>query len=180
MSLQKHELQSCFHVVPGVQFCSAGKVLFALKFSAAPKQNIKVQTGIPVSTKAYWKICAKMRSGNSIKPVQKQLLHPSFHRSPAAQLVLGDWTARFSCPFVGHARRVQNHPMPFAAHLHRLQSFKMLKRALEIIGNSIMTMWIANLHFDIIRSANMIVGFDVFKTSFSGHAVRWQRLGYIR
>lgn len=68
-------------------------------------------------------------------PVQKQLLHPSFHLEPGTQSDSGDWTARFFRPFGGQARRVQNHPMPLAAHRHRLQSLNNSKRASDLIKN---------------------------------------------
>lgn len=49
LSLQKHELQSCFHVVPGVHSFSLGKVLLDIRFSAIRKHQSGVQSRFPFS-----------------------------------------------------------------------------------------------------------------------------------
>lgn len=86
-------------------------------------QNISVQIGTPLSENL--KIEASHASTFPLnQPVQKQLLHSDCHESPGLHSARGFKTARFLKAFGGQALRVQNHPIPFAAQRHRLQSLK--------------------------------------------------------
>lgn len=118
VSVQKQVLQSSadLNVDPGTHSCSGASAAVS-RLVLVLKQNFCVQAAIPVA-------------------VQKQSLHPSalLKLVPGSHSFFGGagW-ATWRLGFVrnslaerlsrgGQALRVQNHPMPLAAHLHRLQS----------------------------------------------------------